>query len=58
MASWMSSAATDESTPAGSGNLFTRAWGFKDAADPYRVVYPIPQPQLNANPNLTQNAGY
>ena len=50
--------ATDESTPAGSGNLFTRAWGFKDAADPYRVVYPIPQPQLNANPNLTQNAGY
>ena len=23
-----------------------------------RIVYPIPQPQLNANPNLRQNTGY
>lgn len=46
------------STPRGSGNLFTRAWQFKTAGQPNRLVFPIPQPQLNANPNLTQNAGY
>lgn len=46
------------STPRGSGNLWTRAWQFKAASQPYRVVFPIPQPQLNANPALIQNAGY
>ena len=42
----------------GSGNLFTRGWQYKSASQPYRVVFPIPQPQINANPALTQNAGY
>ncbi len=42
----------------GSGNLFTRAWEFKSQSEPFRVVFPIPQAQLNANPSLTQNAGY
>ena len=42
----------------GSGNLFTRGWEFKQPSEPFRVVYPIPQPQLNANPALTQNEGY
>ena len=46
------------STPRGSGNLFTRAWEFKQASQPFRVVFPIPQTQINANPNLIQNAGY
>ena len=50
----------DESTQfgTGSGNLWTRGWQFKEPSAPYRVVYPIPQAQLNANPALTQNAGY
>ena len=50
----------DESVSFGSGggNLWTRAWSFKGQSEPFRVVYPIPQPQLNANPALTQNAGY
>ena len=42
----------------GTGNLFTRQWGFKNASEPYRVVFPIPQQQRDANPNLSQNAGY
>ncbi len=42
----------------GGGNLWTRGWEFKTASEPFRVVYPIPQPQLNANPALIQNPGY
>jgi hypothetical protein len=51
---------TDESTDfgTGSGNLWTRGWDFKEPSEPYRVVFPIPQAQLNANPALIQNAGY
>lgn len=51
---------SDESIPfsTGGGNLFTRPWAFKPQTEPFRVVYPIPQPQLNANPSLTQNPGY
>ena len=50
----------DESTQfgTGGGNLWTRGWEFKEPSEPYRVVYPIPQPQINANPALMQNAGY
>lgn len=34
-------------------------WTFKDSDSPdSRSVYPIPQSQINANPNLTQNTGY
>lgn len=38
---------------------FTAPWQFKAVATaPYRVVFPIPQTQLDANPLLVQNAGY
>ena len=37
---------------------WTSSWAFKDASEPFRVVFPIPQQQINANPALTQNAGY
>lgn len=43
----------------GTGNLFTRAWSFKEASAPFRVVFPIPQQQIDASDGtLTQNAGY
>lgn len=38
--------------------LFTAAWSFKQAGAPHLVLMPIPQPQLDANPLLTQNTGY
>jgi starch-binding outer membrane protein, SusD/RagB family len=37
------------------------AWAFKSAAaqaQPYRVLFPIPQTQLGTNPKLIQNPGY
>jgi hypothetical protein len=34
------------------------AWQFKEKKDGFRILYPIPQPAIDANPNLTQNAGY
>lgn len=37
---------------------FNDAWQYKDASAPYRIVFPIPQNQLDANKNLTQNPGY
>ncbi len=38
---------------------FLDAWTLKPASDgPYRRIFPIPQSQLDANPNLTQNPGY
>ncbi len=35
-------------------------WEFYDRSweDETRNIFPIPQPQINANPNLTQNPGY
>jgi hypothetical protein len=33
-------------------------WEFKPASDPSKNIFPIPQEQLNSNPNLTQNPGY
>jgi hypothetical protein len=33
-------------------------WWEKSASEPYRNVFPIPQNQLEANPNLEQNPGY
>ncbi|WP_394367541.1 RagB/SusD family nutrient uptake outer membrane protein [Mangrovibacterium lignilyticum] len=34
-------------------------WTFKDSDSPAtRSIYPIPQSQLNSNPNLDQNPGY
>lgn len=38
---------------------FTRPWEFKPVASaPYRILFPIPQTQLDANPLLVQNTGY
>ena len=37
---------------------FTDAWAFKPASESYRVIFPIPQSQLDSNPNLEQNVGY
>lgn len=38
---------------------FTRAWEFKTAATgAHRVLFPLPQTQLDANPLLVQNPGY
>ncbi len=34
------------------------SWAFKTANEPHRTIYPIPQSQLDANPNLQQNPGY
>ena len=33
-------------------------WSHKELREPHRVLMPIPQGQLNANPLLVQNAGY
>jgi hypothetical protein len=37
---------------------FTQPWSFKQAGSTHLVLMPIPQPQLDANPLLTQNPGY
>ncbi|MCZ6705325.1 MAG: RagB/SusD family nutrient uptake outer membrane protein, partial [Bacteroidetes bacterium] len=37
---------------------FTEQWEFKTNFEPYRVFFPIPQVQLDSNPNLIQNPGY
>ena len=45
------------------GTYFTTTWCFKQqkedpVTDGWRGIYPIPRPQLTANPNLVQNPGY
>ena len=42
----------------GGTNQFVRAYFEKAQSEPFRVFYPLPQSQLDANPNLTQNPGY
>lgn len=37
---------------------FTAPWSFKLQREPYRILMPIPQTQLDANPLLAQNPGY
>lgn len=37
---------------------FSDTWEFKTNTDPFRILGPIPQVQIDANPNLTQNPGY
>jgi hypothetical protein len=37
---------------------FTQAWSFKDEREAHRILMPIPQTQLDANPLLVQNPGY
>ncbi len=34
------------------------AWSWKANNDGFRVLHPVPQLQIDANPNLTQNPGY
>lgn len=37
---------------------YTDEWFFKPASDETDILFPIPQPALDANPNLVQNPGY
>lgn len=37
---------------------FDDPWQFKEASAPTRALFPIPQRQLDGNPNLKQNPGY
>ena len=37
---------------------FSEPWWEKEASAPFRYIFPIPQTQINTNPNLTQNPGY
>jgi hypothetical protein len=37
---------------------FTQPWTFKEQTEPYRILMPIPQTQMDANPSLVQNPGY
>lgn len=37
---------------------YLRNWEFKGDQDPKRLLFPIPLPQLLANPNMQQNPGY
>jgi hypothetical protein len=37
---------------------YTAAWEFKPASAAHTVLMPIPQGQIDANPELTQNPGY
>ena len=38
--------------------MFTDPWSFKPEREDYRILMPIPQTQMDANPLLTQNPGY
>lgn len=42
----------------GGETRFNDPWWDKETSDVMRNVFPIPQNQLDANPNLTQNPGY
>lgn len=42
----------------GNATRFNDSWEFKDASDDFRIVFPIPRDQLEANGNLVQNPGY
>lgn len=37
---------------------FNDSWWEKEQSDPFRNVFPIPNNQLESNPNLVQNPGY
>ncbi|MEX1185752.1 MAG: RagB/SusD family nutrient uptake outer membrane protein [Gemmatimonadaceae bacterium] len=40
------------------GQFTQRAWFNKGVTDPYRILMPIPQTQIETNPLLVQNVGY
>jgi len=37
---------------------YNNATDYKAASDPFHNLFPIPQPQIQSNPNLKQNTGY
>lgn len=37
---------------------FGDAWDYKEESEAYRQIFPIPQVQIDSNPNLKQNEGY
>ena len=40
------------------GQFTTGTWYEKQTSTPYRILFPIPQTQIETNPKLEQNAGY
>jgi hypothetical protein len=40
------------------GTYTSGVWAFKPVSPPYKVLMPIPQAQMDANPLLVQNPGY
>jgi hypothetical protein len=38
--------------------IFTAPFQFKEQREPYRILFPIPQTQIQTNPLLVQNPGY
>lgn len=40
------------------GVFTTKAWFNHMPSEPYKILFPIPEAELNTNPNLTQNPGY
>lgn len=40
------------------GTYTSADWQFKEKKEAFRVLYPIPQRAIDANPKLSQNAGY
>jgi hypothetical protein len=39
-------------------NKYNVAWGYKAQSPPYKILFPIPQIQIDVNPLLVQNPGY
>ncbi len=39
-------------------NKYNVAWGYKAQSPPYKILFPIPQTQIDVNPLLVQNPGY
>ena len=37
---------------------YLEAWANKDVSEDFRKLFPIPQTQMDANPELVQNTGY
>jgi hypothetical protein len=42
----------------GGTNYYNRPWAYKVASPAYKILFPIPQTQIDVNPKLTQNPGY
>jgi hypothetical protein len=42
----------------GGTNKYNLPWAYKTASAPYKILFPIPQVQIDVNPLLVQNPGY